>query len=97
MNKAPQTLLEPKISGTHKKSGTGFLDLLHTPKKHKHNTTPYLPDNHFRKCYRAAPSPMTEVGHYTAKNHATKNVIELKWAPGPRAQCGQTPWGSVTV
>ncbi len=32
-----------------------------------------------------------------AKNHATKNVIKLKWAPGPRAQYGRTPWGSATV
>jgi hypothetical protein len=40
---------------------------------------------------------MTEVGHYTAKNHATKNVIEPKWAPGPLAQYRRTPWQSATV
>ena len=28
-------------------------------------------------------STMMDVGHYTAKNHDTKNVIEPKWAPGP--------------
>jgi hypothetical protein len=39
---------------------------------------------------------MTDFSHYLAKNHATKNVIELKWAPGPRAQYERTPWGSAT-
>jgi hypothetical protein len=40
---------------------------------------------------------MTDVGHFLAKKHATKKVIKQKWAPGPRAQYGQTPWGSATV
>jgi len=51
--------------------------------------------NNLRKCpkhYRTAPSPMTDIGHYLAKNHATKNVIEPKWALGARAQYGQTAW-----
>jgi hypothetical protein len=40
---------------------------------------------------------MTDFGHY-AKNHATKNVIEPKWAPGqPRAQYGRTLWQSAMV
>jgi hypothetical protein len=33
-----------------------------------------------------APSPMMDFGHYLAKNHATKNVIDQKFAPGPRVQ-----------
>ena len=49
------------------------------------------------KHYRMAPSPMTDFGHFLAKNHATKKVIKPKWAAGPRAQYGQTPWGSTTV
>jgi hypothetical protein len=40
---------------------------------------------------------MTDDGHYTAKNHATKNVIKPKWAPGPNAQYRLTPWQSTTV
>jgi len=36
--------------------------------------------------YHTAPSPMTDFGYYLAKNHATKNVIEPKWAPGAHAQ-----------
>jgi len=49
------------------------------------------------KHYRMAPSPMTDFGHFLAKNHATKKVIEPKWAAGPRAQYGRTTWGSATV
>jgi len=40
---------------------------------------------------------MTDFGHYLAKNHATKKLIEPKWAPGSRAQYGRTPWGSAAV
>ncbi len=40
---------------------------------------------------------MTDFGYYLAKNHATKNVIEPKWAPGAHAQYGRTPWGSAAV
>ena len=35
---------------------------------------------------------MTDFGHYLAKNHVTKNVIEPKWVPGARAQYRQTAW-----
>jgi len=39
---------------------------------------------------------MTNFGYYLAKNHATKNVIEPKWAPGAHAQYRQTAWLSAT-
>jgi len=83
-------LLEPKITRTPKKT--------HTHRhRQKRQTTP--PNNlpKWPKHYRTAPSPMTDFSHYLAKNHAMKNVIELKWAPGPRAQYGRMSWGSATV
>ena len=40
---------------------------------------------------------MTDFGHYLAKNHATNNVIEPKWALGAHAQYGQTAWLSAMV
>ncbi len=83
------TMLEPKITRTPKKTRTH----LH---RQKRQTTPNnLPK--WPKHYRTAPPPMTDFSHYLAKNHATKNLIELKWAPGPHAQYGRTPWGSATV
>ena len=39
---------------------------------------------------------MTDFGYYLAKNHATKNVIEPKWAPGAHAQYRRTAWLSAT-
>jgi hypothetical protein len=56
------------------------------------------PDNlrKWPKRYHTAPSPMTDFGYYLAKNHATKNVIEPKWAPGAHAQYRRTAWLSAT-
>jgi hypothetical protein len=34
---------------------------------------------------------------YLAKHHTTKNLIEPKYAPGPRAQYGRALWRSNTV
>jgi len=54
------------------------------------------PDNlrKWPKRYHTAPS--TDFGYYLAKNHATKNVIEPKWAPGAHAQYRRTAWLSAT-
>ena len=83
------SMLEPKITRTPKKTCT------HHHRQKRQTTPNNLPK--WPKHYPTAPSPMTDFSHYLAKNHATKNVIELKWAPGSRAQYGQTPWGSATV
>ncbi len=74
------SMLEPKITRTPKKTRT------HHHRQKRQTTPNNLPK--WPKHYRTAPSPMTDFSHYLAKNHATKNLIELKWAPGSRAQYG---------
>ena len=81
------TMLEPKISGTGPVflcwRNVGISKILPFCHRQTHHTgqPPKWP-----KCYPTAPSPMTDFCHYLAKNHATKNVIEPKWAPWARAQ-----------
>jgi len=73
---------------------TNFFFLCKHPPPKKKTT----PDNlrKWPKCYHTAPSPMTDYGYYLAKNHATKNVIKPKWAPGAHTQYRRTAWLSAT-
>ena len=71
-NMGPNQARPANWSGTRKKVALVFwTSSMSPPKKHKHHITP---DNlrKWPKCYRTAPSPMTDVGHYTDKNNATK-------------------------
>ncbi len=61
-----------------------FSTLVLTPKNQPHRTTS---KNDTIRC----PQPWWIFAHYLAKNHAIKNPIKPKYAPGPRAQYGQAP------
>jgi hypothetical protein len=47
-----------------------------------------MPHN-LQKWHRTTSATMTDFAHCLAKNHAIKNPIKPKYAPGPCAQYGQ--------